>query len=112
MALNIVIGGAVALASVGPIRVNPVYLLAALACAALALTLNFFIGMALSLSAFWVEDTARSSGYTANFSSSWEVCSLHEIYPDALARAARRLLSTMCCMRRRASSSSSIWTSS
>lgn len=57
MMVNVVIGAAVALAAVGAIPLSPARLLMWGAAVALALTLNFFMVMCLSLSAFWVEDT-------------------------------------------------------
>jgi len=90
MMLNIVIGSAVALAAVGPIAVHPAHLCAVLVCAALALTLNFFIGMALSLLAFWVEDTAPFFWiYSKVLFVLGGLFAPMEVYPDALARAAR-----------------------
>ena len=90
MILNIVVGSAVALAAVGPIQIDPAHLCAVLVCAALALTLNFFIGMALSLSAFWVEDTAPFFWiYSKVLFVLGGLFAPMEVYPDALARAAR-----------------------
>ncbi len=90
MALNIAIGATVALAAVGPIRVSAAHLLAALVCAAMALTLNFFIGMALSLCAFWVEDTTPFFWiYGKLLFVLGGLFAPMEIYPAALARAAR-----------------------
>jgi ABC-2 type transport system permease protein len=90
MTLNIVIGAAVALAAVGPISVRPAHLCAVLVCAALALTLNFFIGMALGLSAFWVEDTAPFFWiYSKVLFVLGGLFAPMEVYPDALARTAR-----------------------
>lgn len=90
MALNIAIGATVALLAVGPIRVNAAHLLAALACAAMALTLNFLISMALSLSAFWVEDTAPFFWiYGKLLFVLGGLFAPMEVYPDALARVAR-----------------------
>ena len=90
MALNIVIGSVVALATVGPIPTKPTQLLAALACSALALTMNFFISMALSLSAFWVEDTAPFFWiYSKLLFVLGGLFAPMEVYPQFLARVAR-----------------------
>lgn len=90
MALYILIGSAVALAAVGPIRVSATHLAGVLACTVLALTLNFLIGMALSLSAFWVEDTAPFFWiYSKVLFVLGGLFAPMEVYPDALARVAR-----------------------
>jgi ABC-2 type transport system permease protein len=61
-----------------------------LLCTALALTLNFFIGMVLGLSAFWVEDTAPFFWiYSKVLFVLGGLFAPMEIYPDALARVAR-----------------------
>ena len=53
------------------------------------LTLNFFIGMAISLSAFWVEDWPFFWIYSKVLFVLGGLFAPMEVYPDALARAAR-----------------------
>lgn len=89
MLVNVFVGASVAMAAVGPIEFNMLGLLAVASSAAMALTLNFFIVMLISLTAFWVENTAPFFWiYSKLMFVFGGLFAPMELYPSGLARAA------------------------
>lgn len=90
MLVHIAVGIAIALLAVGPIQVTAVQLGALAVSVTLALILNFLIVACISLLAFWVEDTVPFFWiYGKLLFVLGGLFAPVELYPEALARAAR-----------------------
>ncbi|HQD81403.1 MAG TPA: hypothetical protein PK003_11290 [Bacillota bacterium] len=89
---NAVVGSTVALIAVGPLGFDLAHVLQVAVSTALALTLNFFMVMCISLAAFWVEDTMPFRWiYSKLMFVLGGLFAPMEMYPASVARLARAL---------------------